>query len=198
MRRNDEFRSLVWKSFVLVHVHVLHIPLCTSQNGSGGKSCTECTGQSEGSSPGTGGGVCTDTKIILGLWGCAWSPRQGQCQVSTENLLWLKSNWGLVVPWIWWTSDLGNRIKTGHRNAFHVVMRSSHLQAPALGLLVLVGVDAQLGSSVSGIDRNWKLVAWLISFPHIWFQLSRNRAIISSTGKEARRKVQAKLKVSRL
>lgn len=127
-------KVLVWKSFVLVHVHVLHILLCTSQNGNGGKSCTECTGQSEGSSPGTGGGVCTNTKIILGLWGCAWSPRQGQCQVSAENLLWLKSNWGLVMPWIWWVSDLGNRMKTGRRNAFQVVTRSSHLQAPALGL----------------------------------------------------------------
>ena len=56
-------------------------------------------------------------------------------------------------------SDLGKRMKTGPRNALQVVIRGSCIQTPALGLLVLVGVNAQLGSSVSGIVRNWKLVA---------------------------------------
>ena len=56
-------------------------------------------------------------------------------------------------------SDLGKRMKTGPRNALQMVIRSRRLQTPALGLLVLVGVNAQLGSSVSGIGRNWKLVA---------------------------------------
>lgn len=53
--------------------------------------------------------------------------------------------------------DLGERMKTGPRNALQVVIRSSHLQNPARGLLVLAG--AWLKSCVSGIGRNWKLVA---------------------------------------
>lgn len=75
-RRNNKFINIVWKSYVLgcVHECVLHIPLYASQNGNGGKSCTKCAGQFEDSSPGTGDGVCTNTRGVLGLCTCAWSP----------------------------------------------------------------------------------------------------------------------------
>lgn len=55
-------------------------PLCTPHHGNGGKSYPECTGESESSFPGTGAGVGTNAKLVLGLFRCAWSPRQDCCE----------------------------------------------------------------------------------------------------------------------
>lgn len=47
-------------------------------------------------------------------------------------------------------------MKMGPRNTLQVVIRSSHLQTPALGLLVLGSVNAQFGNSTpaSALGRN--------------------------------------------
>lgn len=52
-------------------------------------------------------------------------------------------------------SRLGERKKT--RNAFKVVLRSSHLQSPALGFQILVHVSTQ--EVLSGIGQNWNVIA---------------------------------------